>query len=153
MFFVSPCCCYCPIHWSQVLGREWRCSWSSADRRCSNYIWVVNNFIAYKGVPYIRGFTVHVLQNCMHILWDVFQLHCFHIGVTSSLHQSVVVWIILCDEIVLLFCFLINIKYIISMEISSWWSKMVFWLCSISPGNFTIDNTISLYWHGFLWFC
>ena len=26
---------------------EWRCSWSSADRRCSNYIWVINNFIAY----------------------------------------------------------------------------------------------------------
>ena len=28
-----------PIHWSQVLllSREWRCSWSSADRRCSNY--------------------------------------------------------------------------------------------------------------------
>ena len=28
-------------------GWEWRCSWSSADRRCSNYIWVINNFIAY----------------------------------------------------------------------------------------------------------
>ena len=28
-------------------GREWRCSWSSADRRCSNYIWVIKNFIAY----------------------------------------------------------------------------------------------------------
>ena len=22
-------------------------SWSSADRRCSNYIWVIDNFIAY----------------------------------------------------------------------------------------------------------
>ena len=30
-----------------VLSWEWRCSWSSADRRCSNYIWVINNFIAY----------------------------------------------------------------------------------------------------------
>ena len=30
-----------------VLSREWRCSWSSADRRCSNYICVINNFIAY----------------------------------------------------------------------------------------------------------
>ena len=29
------------------LSREWRCSWSSADRRCSNYIWVINNSIAY----------------------------------------------------------------------------------------------------------
>ena len=39
-------------------SREWRCSWSSADRQCSNYIWVINNFIAYLGVPYIRGFRV-----------------------------------------------------------------------------------------------
>ena len=29
-----------------VTSREWRCSWSSADRRCSNYIWVIDNFIA-----------------------------------------------------------------------------------------------------------
>ena len=26
---------------------EWRCSWNSADRRCSNYIWVIDNFIAF----------------------------------------------------------------------------------------------------------
>ena len=43
-FFVSSCSCLCPIHWSQVLSQEWRCSRSSADRRCSNYIWVINNF-------------------------------------------------------------------------------------------------------------
>ena len=30
---------------SQILSREWRCSWSSADRRCSNHIWVIDNFI------------------------------------------------------------------------------------------------------------
>ena len=47
MFLVSSCSCLCPIQWSQVLSREWRCSWSSADRRCSNYIWVIDNFIAY----------------------------------------------------------------------------------------------------------
>ena len=34
------------------------CSWSSADRRCSNYIWVIDSFIAYLGSSYIRGFTV-----------------------------------------------------------------------------------------------
>ena len=51
----SSCSCLCPIQWSQVLSREWRCSWSSADRRCSNYIWVINNFIAYKGTSYIIG--------------------------------------------------------------------------------------------------
>ena len=37
------------LYWSHVFSREWRCSWSSADRRCSNYIWVINNLIAYKG--------------------------------------------------------------------------------------------------------
>ena len=60
MFIVSSCSCLCPIHWSQVLSWELRCSWSSADSRCSNYIWVINNFIAYKGAPYIRDFTVYV---------------------------------------------------------------------------------------------
>ena len=58
MFLVSLRRCLRSIHWSQVLSWEWRCSWSSADRRCSNYIWVINNFIAYKGATYIRGFTV-----------------------------------------------------------------------------------------------
>ena len=60
MFLVSSCSCLRWIHWSQVLSWEWRWSWSSADRRCSNYIWVINNFIAYKGATYIRGFTGHV---------------------------------------------------------------------------------------------
>ena len=48
--------CLRSIHWSQVLSWERRCSWSSADRRCSNCIWVINNFIAYKGATYIKRF-------------------------------------------------------------------------------------------------
>ena len=36
-----------PRGWSQVFSGEWRCSWSSADRRSSNYIWVINNLIAH----------------------------------------------------------------------------------------------------------
>ena len=36
---------------------EWRRSWSSTDRRCSSYIWVMNNLIAYWGAPYIRELT------------------------------------------------------------------------------------------------
>ena len=35
MFLVSPCSCLCTIHQSQLLSRLWICSWSSADRRCS----------------------------------------------------------------------------------------------------------------------
>ena len=84
MYLVSSCSCLCPIHWSQVLSREWRCSWCSADRRWSNYIWVITNFIAYWGAPYIRGLTVHIVKmsyfqqyvlsltdithECMHII-------------------------------------------------------------------------------------
>ena len=46
MFLVSHCSCLCAIYWSQVWSREWGCSWSSADRRCSNYVWVIDNLIA-----------------------------------------------------------------------------------------------------------
>ena len=42
--FVS-CSGLCPIHWSHVFSREWRCSWSSAGRWCSNYIWMINILI------------------------------------------------------------------------------------------------------------
>ena len=42
---VSSCSWLWPIYWIQALSREWRCSWSSADRRCSNYIWVINNLL------------------------------------------------------------------------------------------------------------
>ena len=60
MFLVSSCSCLLPTQWSQVLSWEWRCSWSSADRRCSNYIWVIDNFIAYWGASYIRDLTVYL---------------------------------------------------------------------------------------------
>ena len=58
MFLVSSCSYLYAICWSQLLSGEWRCSWSSADRRCSNYIWVITNSIAYPGAAYIREFTV-----------------------------------------------------------------------------------------------
>ena len=44
MFLISSFSYLCLIHWIQVLSREWRCSWSSADRRFSNYIWVIQQF-------------------------------------------------------------------------------------------------------------
>ena len=47
MILVSSCSCLSPVHWNQGLNRQRRCSWSSADRRCSNYIWVVNDYIPY----------------------------------------------------------------------------------------------------------
>ena len=54
MILVSSGSYLCPVHWSQVLCSEWRCSWSSANRQYSIYIWVNNNFIAYQGATYIR---------------------------------------------------------------------------------------------------
>ena len=35
MIIVSSPSCLCPVHWSQLLSPEWRCSWSSANRRGS----------------------------------------------------------------------------------------------------------------------
>ena len=61
MILVWSCSCRCLIHWTQGLCQEWRCSWSSADRRCSNYIWVMNDYIAYKDATYIRGLTVKTI--------------------------------------------------------------------------------------------
>ena len=46
---------------------EWRCSWSSADRRCSNYIWVSNIFIAYRGTSYI-GLKVTLTVSAEYIV-------------------------------------------------------------------------------------
>ena len=81
MFLIS---CYCslrPIHWSQVLSLEWRYSWSSADRRCSNYIWVINNFIVYKGAIYIRDLKANTLVT---IVWRISQI----ITIPLLLHVS-----------------------------------------------------------------
>ena len=41
-----------------MLSGELRCSWCSADRRCSNYIWMINHLIAYPSTSYIRDLTV-----------------------------------------------------------------------------------------------
>ena len=59
MFIVSPSSCLCAIFWSQVSSGEWRYSWSSADRRCSNYIGVINNLISYESASYIRDLMVY----------------------------------------------------------------------------------------------
>ena len=45
-----------------MLSREWRCGWSSTDRRFSNYIWAISNVIASESATYIRGMTVSFLQ-------------------------------------------------------------------------------------------
>ena len=58
IILISSCSCFCPIHWSRVLSRERRCSWSSENRRFSKYIWVIHKYIVYWCAPYIRGLMV-----------------------------------------------------------------------------------------------
>ena len=74
LFLVPSCRCLWPFHWSQVLSWEWRCGWSSADRRCSNYIWVINKFIAtkvrlilevWRYATYFRSFFLSVLMDIL----------------------------------------------------------------------------------------
>ena len=74
----------CPIHWSQVLSQEWKCSWSSADKRCSDYIWVNNLFIAYQGATYIRGLTVELLMADVQFL----SILCYFLSLLLSLLLS-----------------------------------------------------------------
>ena len=61
-----------------LLSREWGCNWSSADRRCSNYIWVINNLIANWGASYIRDLTVSFI--CLY--W------CLSMGTQESLQKT-----------------------------------------------------------------
>ena len=39
-------------------GVKSRMNWSSADRRWSNYVWMINNFISYWDATYIKELTV-----------------------------------------------------------------------------------------------
>ena len=73
---VPSCGCLCRIPWSQMLSREWRCSWSSAGRRCSNYIWVIDNFIAYSGESYIKDFTVFFKYSKSKSTSDYARIYC-----------------------------------------------------------------------------
>ena len=57
-FLASSCACLCPISWGELLSQEWRFSWNSANKRCSNYTWVINYFIAYLAASYIRGLAL-----------------------------------------------------------------------------------------------
>ena len=66
MFLISSCSCLCSFHWSQVLSQEWRCSWSSADRQCSNYIWVINTHRRVQGC----GQGTIVSASDLHNVWE-----------------------------------------------------------------------------------
>ena len=91
MFLVSACSCLCAIYWSQLLSGEWRCSWSSADRRCSNYIWMINSLIAYWSASYIRDLTVtpSLASDNNFIKMMTFPVGVIHVVHTHGLHFCV----------------------------------------------------------------
>ena len=94
MFLISSCSCLRPIHWSQVLSQEWRCSWSSADRLCSNYIWVINNFINF-----IFSCSSHSTFYCTSFFTFSFSSHftfsCTSIVYIFFLHLSFYIFLLL----------------------------------------------------------
>ena len=52
------------VAFAQSIDARWRCSWSSADRWCSNYIHVINNFI-----PWEFCLSVHqLIGNLLYIV-------------------------------------------------------------------------------------
>ena len=49
----------------EARSQEWRCRY----RRCSNHIWVINNFIVYQGATYVRSLMV-VLYTTSDYMWS-----------------------------------------------------------------------------------
>ena len=138
MILVSSCICLCPIH----LSREWRCSWSSADRRCSVYIWVINNLIACKGVSYIRDLTV----TFMMILWMDETTHGSQQGHTIK-HWNGMIWNV--HTFIHKVLFFYNRSHGVTNSVIEIWKEMVFYMpvnliyfpCLYMYGYFTFHNT------------
>ena len=66
---VSSCSCFCPIHRSQMLSRQWRCNVSSADRRCSNWWYIGDTFSSNDRTSCIDHFVLsdvllHSVDKC-----------------------------------------------------------------------------------------
>ena len=79
-----------PIHWSQVLSREWRCSWSSADRRCSNYILVMKKYCLLRCSLYWRIDGMSAWKACFNDhTWSKYARWVFNVNecVIISQHQ------------------------------------------------------------------
>ena len=76
-FSDSSCHCLCSIHWNLVISRQRRCSWSSADRRCSKYIWVIKLFYClWRCALYQRfdGIYEYMFTNLL-ISWSIITWH------------------------------------------------------------------------------
>ena len=81
MSLISSCSWICPIHSSQVLSQEWRCSWSSADRQLLQLHLSDQQFYR-QGAPYIRGLTVTQI-------WFRFMMTSWH---STTFHITGTLW-------------------------------------------------------------
>ena len=120
MFLVSCCSCLCPMQWSQVLSRKWICNWSSADRRCSIYTWVIDNFIAYKGANYIRELTVYTYHEFDNQIWFLY----FIFGLTKWLPLILVLYFA-CLDIIIISCVLVHDFMEGYLHMHIWFSKAI----------------------------
>ena len=91
MFLISSCSCLCPD--SLKSGREQRCSGSSADRWCSNCIWVINNLLPTKVcLIYIRGLRV-TTSHIKHLsMWARVNLWKVIINACPTFSGRIMVW-------------------------------------------------------------
>ena len=66
MILASSCCSLCSSHWSQVSSRKWRCSWSSAYRRCFRWmpLDLTDKSTLVQVMAWCRQATTHYLSQC-----------------------------------------------------------------------------------------
>ena len=124
-----------------MLSREWRCSWSCADRPCSIYIWVINNFIAYWGVTYIRGLTVYALlghEDLLLVIWKPSEIHSNEISFKSQTYSFKKIHLKLLSKKMVAILFII--QWVIVEEcsmLSMWyicvWSSILVLICCKVP--------------------
>ena len=131
MSLVSSCSCLCPNYWSQVLNQEWRCCWSSADRRSSNYIWVINKFIVsvyFLYLIYVSFFSsaVVILDCVITALFSSKRLNGFSWNFKETLDiRQGTIWNILLMMFLTLwsqgwFCYFLDTGFLATLQKNRW---------------------------------
>ena len=120
---------------------EWRCSWSSTDRRCSNYIVVINKFIVNQGGSFIRGFKVFYVHTKIQPLK---KLQC---AFTAAFYSQIVIyWSSVAESfsnrktqfVIEIFCELMLVSYRVlfthkraTFSIQHFWAEIHSWIDKI----------------------
>ena len=115
-----------------MFSREWRCSWSSADRRCSKYIWVINNFVAYYGATYNKDLAVVIcgMTDSSFYLWYDIQIFLLYDAVLMRCswwdvpNSSLYIQLHMCELAIYIVCYFVSRLYqwnVIFTKFSSFW--------------------------------